>query len=175
MQTTEQILNFIKENNLNVQEIERQSGIKSTRIYKWLDGIGSPKVEDSEKLQNWAKKYMNKSAKLEIVPELAPEDEITIKEKGLTIQALADLAEGNKTGNAANLVLARQLEELRKSTVSGQQETLAETVDMVLGLRDLLVEIAAETTGKKEDEIRQAFDNKVKEASLRVGRNGTQP
>jgi len=48
------ILSIIKENRMNVLEIERQSGIPSSRVYKWLEGKGKPKVEDWEKLQKWA-------------------------------------------------------------------------------------------------------------------------
>lgn len=60
MQNVDEILNAIKERNLNVSEISRNTGIPGTRIYKWLDNKGKPKGEDSKTLQDWAKKYLEK-------------------------------------------------------------------------------------------------------------------
>lgn len=103
MQNSKEILNIIKQRGLNVQEIERQSGIKGGRIYKWLNGAGNPKVEDSEKLIKWAGQY------LEDVPRATKEAEAVQgpdKEKGLTMQALVNLTESNKTLSDSNKILA---------------------------------------------------------------------
>lgn len=62
MQSIAEILKIINEKNLNVSDISRRTGIPGTRIYKWLDGKGRPKVEDAAKMQAWAGKY------LEVVP-----------------------------------------------------------------------------------------------------------
>lgn len=62
MQTIEEILKIIKEKNLNVADISRRTGIPGTRIYKWLDGKGNPKVVDSGKILDWA------ANNLEVVP-----------------------------------------------------------------------------------------------------------
>lgn len=58
MQRIETILKTIKERNINITELSRITGIPNTRIYKWLDGKGKPKVDDAEKLQHWAKKNL---------------------------------------------------------------------------------------------------------------------
>lgn len=60
MQTIEEILKSIKEKNLNISEISRKTGIPGTRIYKWLDNKGKPKVDDSEKIKEWAKNNLDK-------------------------------------------------------------------------------------------------------------------
>lgn len=77
MQKTSEILEKIKSQRLNILEVSRQSGIKSARLYKWLDGIGSPKVEDSERLKEWAGKF------LEQVPREALNGS-TVNDPGIT-------------------------------------------------------------------------------------------
>lgn len=92
-----------------------------------------------------------------------------------------NISASNKECSESNNVLSRSNATLidllakEKITDDDHKETFAEAVDMVYGLRDFLIDLTVEVTGKKEVDVRQAFRKKVKEASLRVGRNGTQP
>lgn len=162
MQNPKQILDIIKERNLNVLEIARNSGIPSSRIYKWLDGKGQPKLEDSEKLLKWAKKNLDN------VPRAPQEDGIGItmeeeehtykktepnqsKDSGiLTLQALVNLTESNKQLAESNHSLSRSHERLvnmvQKSTGDGQSEI---PVSVSAKIADFLELIAELGTGKK--------------------------
>lgn len=57
MQIIDEILNYLKENELNVQKISKESGISADRIYSWKRERGKPKLEDSEKLIKWWKDF----------------------------------------------------------------------------------------------------------------------
>lgn len=47
----EKVLEYLR--NANVQDVARKTGIPSGRIYKWLSGHGSPKVNDLNILLNF--------------------------------------------------------------------------------------------------------------------------
>lgn len=53
MQLIEQIRRKLKENEISVLKLSNETGISAYKIYKWLDGKGSPKTEDSKLLEQW--------------------------------------------------------------------------------------------------------------------------
>lgn len=55
MQIIKSLQEIVKNKEYSIAEIARSTGIKQDRIYKWLDGKGNPKAEDSSKLEKWLK------------------------------------------------------------------------------------------------------------------------
>ena len=94
MQKIEEILNFIQSNRLNVSQTEREAGIKRGRMDKWLRGFGMPKVEDSEKLQNWYSKLNSTSE--EVQKDAPVSDFKTDYGHDFSARVIADLAASNK-------------------------------------------------------------------------------
>ena len=94
MQKIEEILNFIQSNRLNVSQTEREAGIKKGRMDKWLRGFGMPKLEDSEKLQNWYSKLNSGSE--EVQKDAPVSDFKTDYGHDFSARVIADLAASNK-------------------------------------------------------------------------------
>lgn len=102
MQKIDQILDIIKTKGLNIQQVARNSGISSSRIYKWLDGKGRPKSEDSRLLTEWAAKYLEE--KIENVPREQQKSTST-SDAEKAMQIIADLVSSNRTLVQANAQL----------------------------------------------------------------------
>lgn len=138
MQTAGEILKFIKQNNLNVQEIERTSGISSARLYKWLQGIGKPKVDDSEKLQKWASKHLdkNRTTGQETAQISANDQEITKSTDKLTTATKAPDFQMKANGTDKDATIKNQSETVKTmaQTAFSQQETISKLTDLVTKL-----------------------------------------
>lgn len=50
---TDEILNFIRDNRISVQQISKESKIKASRIYSWLSNEAKPKADGYVKLNLW--------------------------------------------------------------------------------------------------------------------------
>lgn len=53
MNYKEEVLKIRKQRRVSVAKLSNITGIPADRIYKWESGVGNPKAEDSEKLQEW--------------------------------------------------------------------------------------------------------------------------
>jgi uncharacterized coiled-coil protein SlyX len=101
-------------------ELERQTGIKSNRMYKWYQQDTNPKKEDGDILEKW----LNDLEK-DTVANVVNEPEPTFADKSLnnlteSNKVLSDanktLAEANKTLAEANLVISKNHDELIQLT-----------------------------------------------------------
>lgn len=118
MQSVRDILDIIKLKGHNVQEISRKTGIKADKIYKWLEGKGTPRHEDGEKIKEWAnnnlekipKKRYEKNEDLTIVNERDAEYRRISRE-----DKLLDLV---KSQQESILLLSRQVDTMQKKISS---------------------------------------------------------
>lgn len=106
MQSAKEILEIVKQRGFNVLELSRQTGILAPRIYKWLEGKGRPKVEDAQKLVNWARKNLDKVI---IEVPIIHTEETPKKEEVSHLQIINNLTESNRMLAEANLILARKI------------------------------------------------------------------
>jgi hypothetical protein len=53
MQLLERIQKELQTQNKSVLKLSNETGISAYKIYKWFDNKGSPKHEDSKKLEDW--------------------------------------------------------------------------------------------------------------------------
>jgi len=159
MQKIEEILNFIQSNRLNVSQTEREAGIKKGRMDKWLRGFGMPKLEDSEKLQNW---YSKLNSNLEEVQKDAPVSDFKPQQgHDSAMDTIRNIAEGNKKIADANASLAKSNEELTsmvKQSVNVQSESLEVFGATLATLREFVLELCMKSkTHRSREEARAAF------------------
>lgn len=138
MQTAVEILKIIKQKNLNVQEIQRTTGINSGRIYKWLQGISKPKVEDSEKLKKWAAQYLDKNPTTgqESAQNSTNDHEITKSTDKLTTATKAPDFQMKANGTDKDATIKNQSDAVKTmaQTALSQQETISKLTDLVTKL-----------------------------------------
>lgn len=138
MQTAVEILKIVKQRNLNVQEIERTTGISSGRIYKWLKGVSKPKVEDSEKLKEWAARYLDKNPTTgqESAQKSMIGQEITKSTDKLTTATKAPDFQMKANGTDKDATIKNQSETVKTMalTTLSQQETISKLTDLVTKL-----------------------------------------
>jgi hypothetical protein len=171
LQNVEDILKIIKDQRLNVLEISRKSGIPSSRIYKWLDGKGNPKTEDSEKLQNWAVSNLeevpreNKSVKDDRIPEekstVLNEGQTEYKRTNILEKIIHDLVSSSASQTRANEEQAKanriqaeanernernkeRMITMIESTAGADRYTLLETVATLTALRKYFEKFAGD-------------------------------
>jgi transcriptional regulator with XRE-family HTH domain len=101
-------------------ELERQTGVKANRMYKWYQQDTNPKTDDADTLEKW----LNDLEK-PIEHAQVKEPEATFADKSLnnlteSNKVLSDanktLAEANKTLAEANLVISKNHDELIQLT-----------------------------------------------------------
>lgn len=95
-------------------------------------------------------------------------------------QILADLVHSNRNLSESNKSLSKSHEELvgmvkKDSAAEEDQHTMDETVALVIALRELLVELAADVKKVSPVEIAQALHKKVKVAKEKAGKTGSRP
>lgn len=57
LQLLEQILDLIKKKAVSIENLSKETGIPTSRIYSWNNKRAKPKGEDFVKLQNWVTKF----------------------------------------------------------------------------------------------------------------------
>jgi transcriptional regulator with XRE-family HTH domain len=101
-------------------ELERQTGVKANRMYKWYQQDTNPKTDDADILDKWLND-LEKDTGTNVVNEPEP----TFADKSLnnlteSNKVLSDanktLAEANKTLAEANLVISKNHDELIQLT-----------------------------------------------------------
>lgn len=60
MQLIDRINEKLEKKSMSVLTLSKETGIPSYRIYKWIDGKGNPKAEDSAKLEQWLSDGLDK-------------------------------------------------------------------------------------------------------------------
>lgn len=60
MQLIERINERLQKKTMSVLTLSKETGIPSYRIYKWIDGKGKPKAEDTAILEEWLNTDLNK-------------------------------------------------------------------------------------------------------------------
>lgn len=157
-------------------ELERQTGIKANRMYKWYQQDTNPKKEDSDLLEKW----LNDLDK--VPPEPAHETATTDKtmaaepQKSLTEHALFLMAQSNNMMAEAMLLaeknrsaitesnkdLTKTIVHLTTTTGSAQQESQQDVDAILTVVQELLLELG---TGKSQwksvDEGRAVWNRRI--------------
>ena len=60
MQLIERINEKLAAESISVLKLSKETGIPSYRIYKWIDGKGNPKADDSATLEKWLSGNLDK-------------------------------------------------------------------------------------------------------------------
>lgn len=108
------LLEKVKSTGYPVLRISKETGIPHSRIYKWYEGKGEPKLADSEILLTWLEKVKSNSTEIEtnsqvesnvlarpevsqrnqLINEMLNSDEFSDKEKLMFMLKLYRLQEG---------------------------------------------------------------------------------
>lgn len=128
-----EVLEIRKQRKVSVTKLSKLTGIPADRIYKWESGVGNPKAEDSEKLQEWI--AGSSSEKATTRPQEAQQGEIAsnvVKHDYLSGKNLENFSEAQRllasivhaqSGNLLDRVLApKVVEEFLREMFSGKKQ-----------------------------------------------------
>lgn len=165
MQLIERVKEKISKESMSVLTLSKETGIPAYRIYKWIDGKGNPKSEDTGKLEEWlnasldkvqngeAKKGSNPNeaaylaGKLETKEEVIAEKEKRIQEieaRRLDALALAEKMESHY--NDMKAIVEKNLN-IIITNLGQNQENLLDLMQQTNVVGQLLAEQKAERVG----------------------------
>lgn len=105
MHTIQLILNKIKETNLNISKIAKETGIPKERFYKWVKGENMPKAIDADKLRHWASENLEKDTNEGGLPVIEDPPEKYVNDKNTLPASMLNLTESNRSLAEANKIM----------------------------------------------------------------------
>lgn len=155
MQIIDRIAGEISKKKISVLKLSNETGISAYKIYKWLDKKGSPKHEDSIKLEKWLKND------LEIVPHETAADAIITQ--GNTVYII-ELKEQIKELKDDKVFIKKQFEERLQSLETNLEKALSNQEELTMQLRAGLMYLAEHFAGddpKKKAKEKEHIDKLI--------------
>lgn len=167
MQNPAEILDIIKEKRINVQEIERQSGIPSARLYKWLSGKGNPKTSDAVLLSKWASKHLDKVPNSEVHEKSQP-----LETAGFSVNLKDYVDEIKRSREFAERMLDKTISKVGLSLEEQSQLLHAMQADLLARTQVALDSLARLENSKKPPKLNEAADRISAESQGMIERKG---
>lgn len=139
------ILEIRKQRKVSVAKLARITEIPKERIYKWESGVGNPKAEDAEKLQQWLKE----PGKLQEKVQHIEEKKSPPKTQQDMVQVLADLAAANREIAESNKQLSKNQEVLLSKIQSSESADPKRILDDSARMSDFLELLSDVLSGKR--------------------------
>lgn len=172
----------LSEKGGNKSEIGRKLSVSSQLLGQYEKGRQKPKEEFFDK---WMQVYKEDIRNI-FKTNVSNEDEENIntgQDDGPSKTIILNLSESNKEQARANRLQAEanlkqvknneELISFIKTTVRDDQQTLRESVAMILGLREYLIELGSHVNKTSKKEVEQLLNSKVKRAKEKAEKKGT--
>lgn len=117
MHTIQDILNEIKERNLNISKIAKETAIPKERFYKWVKGENMPKAIDADKLRHWASENLGDDKNNDSLPTLEDPPANYGNDQNLLPAAILNLTESNRNLAEANKIITETNKELVENLI----------------------------------------------------------
>lgn len=137
----------MKERNVSVLELSRQTGIPSPRIYKWYQSDTNPKLEDAEVLESWIK-----GESLEETPSMVEEKEVQFAPltRSSLEKSIENLTENELRTTAVIERLVGLLERSMSSVPPGKEPLVQTPADTQAGGQRVVQDLALDKRYSKQ-------------------------
>lgn len=157
MQLIERVIEKIERESMSVLKMSKEIGIPAYRIYKWIDGKGRPKSDDTAKLEKWLSGNLDILPNKEQVKERNPNDNAFLAgQLAMAERLIAKLEESNEEAKADKNKLFEALAETR--------QTINELLKpMVTSLKEIppVLDVIVRNSNEHDKEIMKALDHLV--------------
>jgi hypothetical protein len=157
MQLIERVNEKLLKESLSVLKMSKETGIPSYRIYKWIDGKGKPKADDSATLEKWLSGNLDKVPTEKAFKVSDPNDPAYLAgQLSMAERLIAKLEESNDEAIADKHKLFEALAETRQTI----NELLKPMVASLKGIPPVL-DLIVRNSDEHDKVIMKALDHLV--------------